>query len=184
MNKINIYWLIRNHVSSLKIDGETSLSRMDICLHFIFPLVAAFITCYFFKVMPTPVVGIMVNFGSLTKALLMRDVVMVYDQKSKIIEKREREKEKGENSVEDKIKTYTKNISLYKELCRNICFAILTSIIIVILSAILSFYDTSIKGFIYMSFFTLLSFFCYAFFISTMITFLMILKRFSIILDN
>ena len=71
MNKINIYWLIRNHVSSLKIDGETSLSRMDICLHFIFPLVAAFITCYFFKVMPTPVVGIMVNFGSITTALLM-----------------------------------------------------------------------------------------------------------------
>ncbi|MGE1966822.1 hypothetical protein ACME8X_26810 (plasmid) [Klebsiella pneumoniae] len=129
-------------------------------------------------------VGIMVNFGSITTALLMSAVVMVYDQKSKIIEKREREKEKGENSVEDKIKTYTKNISLYKELCRNICFAILTSIIIVILSAILSFYDTSIKGFIYMSFFTLLSFFCYAFFISTMITFLMILKRFSIILDN
>ncbi|WP_162893631.1 hypothetical protein [Klebsiella variicola] len=73
----------KKSVSSLKIDGETSLSRMDICLHFIFPLVAAFITCYFFKVMPTPVVGIMVNFGSITTALLMSAVVMVYDQKAK-----------------------------------------------------------------------------------------------------
>jgi hypothetical protein len=128
--------------------------------------------------MPASVVGIMVNFGSITTALLMSAVVMVYDQKSKIIEKKERE------NVQDKITTYTKNISLYKELCQNICFAILTSIIIVILSAILSFYDLKItSGFGYY-FFLACSFFCYAFFISTMITFLMILKRFSIVLDN
>lgn len=184
MNKINIYWLIRNHVSSLKSDGQTSLSKMDMSLHFIFPLIASFIVCYFFKVMPSTVVGIMVNFGSITTALLMSAVVMVYDQKSKIIEKRDKEVEKGTGRVDDKIRTYTQNILLYKELCRNICFAILTSIIIVIFSVVLSFYEPLIKSPIYVSFFITLSFFCYAFFISTMITFLMILKRFSIILDN
>lgn len=184
MNKINIYWLIKNHVSSLKSDGQTTLSLTDIFLHFIFPLIASLIVCIFFKVMPTSVVGIMVNFGSITTALLMSAVVMVYDQKSKIIEMRDKEVAKGNSGVDDKIKTYAKNILLYKELCRNICFAILTSIIIVIMSAILSFYDPLIKGSIYTWFFTTLSFLCYAFFISTMITFLMILKRFSIILDN
>jgi len=120
----------------------------------------------------------MVNFGSITTALLMSAVVMVYDQKSKIIERRDNE------IVEDKIKTYNKNIALYKELCQNICFAILTSIMIVILSAILSFYEIKITSFIYTIFFISISFFCYTLFISTMITFLMILKRFSIILDN
>jgi hypothetical protein len=178
MNKINIYWLIKNHIASLKEDEATSLSKPDLWLHFIFPLIASFFVCLFFKVMPTSVVGIMVNFGSITTALLMSAVVMVYDQKSKIIDKRDRE------TVIDKIKTFTKNIALYKELCQNICFAILTSIIIVILSAILSFYDVKITTSIYTEFFTVVSFFCYALFISTMITFLMILKRFSIILDN
>ncbi|OQP24091.1 hypothetical protein B2H99_16920, partial [Morganella morganii] len=84
--------------------------------------------CLFFKVMPTSVVGILVNFGSITTALLMSAVVMVYDQKSKIIEKKEKE------IIEDKKETYSKNIELYNELCQNICFAILTSIMIVILS--------------------------------------------------
>lgn len=184
MNKINIFLLIKNHISSLKNDGDASLSTMDICLHFILPMITSLLICFFFKVMPASVVGIMVNFGSITTALLMSAVVMVYDQKSKIIELREKEKEKPSGGVDDKIKTYTKNISLYKELCRNICFAILTSIIVVMFSAILSFCDYSEKGFFYVSFFTAISFFCYSFFISTMITFLMILKRFSIILDN
>lgn len=178
MNKINIFGLIKNHIASLKEDGATSLSKTDIGLHFIFPLIASVLVCLFFKVMPTSVVGIMVNFGSITTALLMSAVVMVYDQKSKIIEKRDKE------TVIDKKTTFTKNIALYKELCQNICFAILTSIIIVILSAILSFYDVKITTSIYIGFFIIVSFLCYALFISTMITFLMILKRFSIILDN
>ncbi|HCM9652323.1 MULTISPECIES: hypothetical protein [Enterobacter] len=178
MNKINVYWLIKNHVASLKEDGANCLSRSDICLHFIFPLLASLLICIFFKVMPGSVVGIMVNFGSITTALLMSAVVMVYDQKSKIIDKKDKE------IVEDKIKTYSKNIGLYRELCQNICFAILTSIIIVILAAILSFYDVKTTTSLYTGFFIAISFFCYALFISTMITFLMILKRFSIILDN
>ncbi len=106
MNKINIYWLIKNHIASLKEDGATSLSKPDLWLHFIFPLIASFFVCLFFKVMPTSVVGIMVNFGSITTALLMSAVVMVYDQKSKIIDKRDRE------TVIDKIKTFTKKHSL------------------------------------------------------------------------
>ncbi|MES4052058.1 hypothetical protein AADL23_15230, partial [Escherichia coli] len=79
MNKINIYWLITNHISSLKDDGSTHLSRSDLFLHFILPLVASGLICIFFKVMPSSVVGIMVNFGSITTALLMSAVVMVYD---------------------------------------------------------------------------------------------------------
>ncbi|EOB3111586.1 hypothetical protein ACIJH7_003604 [Yersinia enterocolitica] len=178
MNKINVYWLVTNHIASLKDNGSTTLSKSDLWLHFISPLIASALICFFFKVMPSSVVGIMVNFGSITTALLMSAVVMVYDQKSKIIERKEKE------TVADKITTYTKNISLYKELCQNICFAILTSIIIVILSAVLSFYDAKIVSGISYYFFLVSSFFCYALFISTMITFLMILKRFSIVLDN
>ena len=178
MNKINIYWLIANHISSLKGDDSNPLPKADLWLHFISPLIISALICYFFKVMPSSVVGIMVNFGSITTALLMSAVVMVYDQKSKIIEKEENE------TVADKKTTYKKNIALYKELCQNICFAILTSIIIVILSAVLSFYDIKITSGISYYVFLVASFFCYALFISTMITFLMILKRFSIILDN
>jgi hypothetical protein len=178
MNKINIFFLIKNHISSFKHEDSDDLSKPDMFTHFIFPMIISGITCFLFKVMPSSVVGIMVNFGAITTALLMSAVVMVYDQKSKIIDKKDKE------TVVDKITSYTKNISLYKELCHNICFAILTSILIVILSAIIAFYDPKINtGFSYYFFITC-SFFCYSFFISTMITFLMILKRFSIILDN
>ncbi|MBW5835172.1 hypothetical protein [Yersinia enterocolitica] len=182
MNKINIYWLIRNHIDSLKEGNSTNLSGSDLWLHFILPVIISFLVCLFFKVMPSSVVGIMVNFGSITTALLMSAVVMVYDQKSKIIEKLEKEQET--TNVVDKIATYRRSIALYKELCQNICFAILTSIIIVIMSAILSFYDAKMTIAIYQYFFIVVSFICYSLFISTMITFLMILKRFSIILDN
>jgi len=178
MNKINIFWIIRNHVNSLKDDGETSLSRGDIYLHFVFPLVISFFICFYFNVMPSSVVGIMVNFGSITTALLMSAAVMVYDQKSKIIEKKEIE------TIEDKKATYNKNIALYKELCQNICFAIFTSILIVILTVALSFYEKGMESVFYHGLFITISFLCYALFISTMITFLMILKRFGIILDN
>ena len=178
MNKINIFWIIVNHVNSLKDEGEASLSREDIFLHFVLPLIISFFVCFFSNVMPSSVVGIMVNFGSITTALLMSAAVMVYDQKSKIIEKKETE------TIEDKKATYSKSIYLYKELCQNICFAIFTSILIVILTVILSFYNDAKVGVFYHDLFITMSFLCYALFISTMITFLMILKRFGIILDN
>ncbi len=59
---------------------------------------------------------------------------MVYNQKSKLIDKKDNE------TIADKITSYLKHIR-YKELCHNICYAILTSILIVILSAVISFYD-------------------------------------------
>lgn len=182
MNKINVFWLIRNHIDSLKDENSLKLSRADLFLHFILPIIISSAVCFSFKVMPTSVVGIMVNFGSITTALLMSAVVMVYDQKSKVIDRLD--KEQATTKVADKISTYKLNISLYKELCQNICFAILTSIIIVIMSAILSFYDAKTISNIYQYFFIFTSFVCYSLFISTMIIFLMILKRFSIILDN
>ncbi|WP_368937638.1 hypothetical protein [Proteus terrae] len=178
MNKINIFFLIKNHISSFKNEDSDSLSKPDIFFHLIFPIIASGTICFLFKVMPSSVVGIMVNFGAITTALLMSAVVMVYDQKSKLIDKKDNE------TIADKITSYLKHINLYKELCHNICYAILTSILIVILSAVISFYDSKINtGFSYYFFITC-SFFCYSLFISTMITFLMILKRFSIILDN
>lgn len=178
MNKINVLWLISNHIQSLR-DDDNKLSCGDIILHLITPIVLSSAACYLFKVMPSQVIGIMVNFGAITTALLMSAVIMVYDQKSKLIEK------KNNETVSDKITSYSKSIVLYKDLCKNICFAILTSIMIVTLSAILSFYNpTSMSsGFPFYLFITT-SFLCYFLFILTMITFLMILKRFSTILEN
>ncbi|HHB6684009.1 TPA: hypothetical protein ACN771_004788, partial [Enterobacter hormaechei] len=117
--------------------------------HLIFPIIASGTICFLFKVMPSSVVGIMVNFGAITTALLMSAVVMVYDQKSKLIDKKDNE------TIADKITSYLKHINLYKELCHNICYAILTSILIVILSAVISFYDSKINtGFSYYFFIT------------------------------
>ncbi|ECU3839108.1 hypothetical protein D0223_22990, partial [Salmonella enterica subsp. enterica serovar Give] len=114
MNKINIFFLIKNHISSFKNEDSDSLSKSDIFFHLIFPIIASGTICFLFKVMPSSVVGIMVNFGAITTALLMSAVVMVYDQKSKLIDKKDNE------TIADKITSYLKYINLYKELCHNI----------------------------------------------------------------
>ncbi|RAZ13947.1 hypothetical protein DP201_24875, partial [Enterobacter hormaechei subsp. xiangfangensis] len=100
MNKINIFFLIKNHISSFKNEVSDSLSKSDIFFHLIFPIIASGTICFLFKVMPSSVVGIMVNFGAITTALLMSAVVMVYDQKSKLIDKKDNE------TIADKITSY------------------------------------------------------------------------------
>lgn len=175
MNKINFCRIITNHINSFTSNGEAKAPLQDIIFHLIIPIVAAIIITGINGVIPNSVVGVLVNFGAITTALLMSAVVMVYDQKTKLVEKKEKE------TIQDKIKTLNKNISIYNELCNNICFAILTSILTVITALVLSFYTNTTE---YKWFFCIITIFCYISFISTIVTFFMILKRFGIILNN
>ncbi len=178
MNKINFIGIIRSHFSTLKDDGDSKFSKPDICTHVLFPAAVSLVICYTSGIMKPGVTSILVNFGAITTALLMSAVIMVYDQKSKIKEKNADEKDNSKKVLNNT------RIRLYTELCHNTCYAILTSIAIVVLSVALSFFDekaVTTDAKIYVFYF--LSFLCYFLFISTIITFLMIIKRFSVVLD-
>lgn len=179
MNKINFIGIIKDHFFTLKDDGCSKLSKSDVFTHLLLPAIVSFIICYIAGIMKPSVISILVNFGAITTALLMSAVIMVYDQKSKIKEKDEKEEDVSKKELN---KT---RITLYTELCKNTCYAILTSIVIVVLSVALSFFDEkSVTGDEKIYIFYFITFLCYYLFISTIITFLMIIKRFSVVLDT
>lgn len=110
---------------------------------------------------------------------------MIYDQKQKTIFKIsdiiESEKPKTNLPV---LET---NKKVYEQLCHNVAYAILTSVMLVIASVIISFFPEK-KETLELLYFSvpafMLSFIAYAAFFTTVITFLMVIKRFSFILDN
>ncbi|MBF0691485.1 hypothetical protein IR150_08285 [Providencia alcalifaciens] len=185
MNKINFLSIIKLHFQTL-VDQKGKWIYSDIIFHLIMPIVVGLLICIFDGTMTTQIAAIFVNFGAITTALLMSAVVMIYGQKQKVKEKIKESKnnEKNSDKNEDLIILEMDNI-LYRQLCHNISYAILGSALIVLLSVAISFFTTNIEIMSYKLFFLyILSFFCYAIFISTIITFFMIIKRFSAVIDD
>ncbi|EAP2806398.1 hypothetical protein D9B09_18635, partial [Salmonella enterica] len=76
---------------------------------------------------------------------------------------------------------------IYEQLCHNVAYAILTSIVLVIFSVIIYFLPDNAVDLMKWYFRApayIVSFLAYTSFFITVITFLMVIKRFSTILDN
>ena len=186
MNKINIWRIVQNHVRTLK-NSSGKFSPGDILFHIIFPAIISLFLVYKTGIIHKDILSSLVNFGAITTALLMSAVVMIYDQKNKVKEKL------AENHEKDRIKRQlSRRENLYSQLCHNICYSIISSIIVVVLSIVCTFSwfeqtypNSSLPPHdIYYSTFCTLSFIIYFFFSSTIITFLMIMKRFSYVLES
>ena len=186
MNKINIWRIIYNHIKTLR-DSSGKLSLKDISFHTILPSAISLFLVYKTGIIHKDILSSLVNFGAITTALLMSAVVMIYDQKNKVKEKLAEDHEK------DRIKRHLyRRENLYSQLCCNICYSIISSIIVVVLSIACTFnwfeqsstIPSPISHDIYYSIFCALSFIIYFFFSSTIITFLMIMKRFSYVLES
>lgn len=191
MNKINFIHIIRGHFGTLK-DQKGNLIWGDIIVHMLLPIIVAELICYYDGPMQPQTASILVNFGAITTALLMSAIVMIYDQKQKIkarLVNLQKETQSGYRNVASRYAESEPQLQielcLYDQLCKNISYAILSSIMIVILSVAISFFTKPLVPYS-VKIITLysLSFFCYIFFISTVITFLMIIKRFSSIVGD
>ncbi|UYP73486.1 hypothetical protein [Pantoea dispersa] len=184
MNKINIWQVLLKHYKTMSDQRGVSL-KQDIFIHFWLPAIIAIILCCLYGTMKTSIAAIFVNFGAITTALLMSAVIMIYDQKQKTVFKINDIRENNRSATN--LPALEINKTVYEQLCHNVAYAILTSVILVIASVIISFFpdDVKILESLYFSIPAyFLSFIAYAAFFTTVITFLMVIKRFSTILDN
>jgi len=184
MNKINVWQVLLKHYKTMSDQRGGSL-RQDIFIHFWFPAMIAVIICFFYGTMKTSIAAIFVNFGAITTALLMSAVIMIYDQKQKTAFKINDIRENNKSTTN--LPSLETNKTVYEQLCHNVAYAILTSVVLVISSVIISFFPDDMKSLENLYFAIpsyLLSFIAYTAFFTTVITFLMVIKRFSTILDN
>lgn len=184
MNKINILSVIIKHYKTMS-DQRGTILIGDITVHFIVPLVLSFILCWTYGVMKPAIASVFVNFGAITTALLMSAVIMIYDQKQKTISKITDIIEG--NKSRDNLISLNNNKTIYEQLCHNVAYAILTAIILVIFSVVIYFLpdnELDLMKWYFRATAYIVSFLAYASFLITVITFLMVIKRFSTILDN
>ncbi|NIG15868.1 hypothetical protein [Pantoea sp. Cy-640] len=184
MNKINIWQVLLKHYKTMSDQRGVALGQ-DIFIHFWMPVIISILICVLYGTMKASIAAIFVNFGAITTALLMSAVIMIYDQKQKTAFKISDIKEN--NKPTTNLPALETNKTVYEQLCHNVAYAILTSVILVIASVIISFFPDDIKSLerLYFSIPAyILSLIAYAAFFTTVITFLMVIKRFSTILDN
>lgn len=191
MSKINVSIVVVKHYKTLS-DQSGRILIADIVTHVILPVLISLVVCYFYGELSQSLASVFVNFGAITTALLMSAVIMIFDQKQKIqskikdIDKKIKDGVGDVDSGADKI-TLATNKTLYEQLCHNISYAILSSVVLVVCSVVVSFFPTSgpvTSLFLFKFFYYVMSFLAYVSFISTVVTFLMVIKRFSSILDH
>lgn len=184
MNKINVWQVLLKHYKTMS-DQQGSTLKLDVIIHFILPAIISIIICWLYGTMKPSIAALFVNFGAITTALLMSAVIMIYDQKQKTIFKIADIKDN--NKPTTNLSGLEINKLVYEQLCHNVAYAILTSIILVIASVVISFFPDK-KEILESFYFAIpayaLSYIAYAAFFTTIITFLMVIKRFSSILDN
>ncbi|HBM1589940.1 TPA: hypothetical protein LUI89_001667 [Salmonella enterica subsp. enterica] len=184
MNKINVLGVIIKHYKTMS-DQRGTMLMSDITVHFIVPLSLSFVLCWTYGIMKPAIASVFVNFGAITTALLMSAVIMIYEQKQKTITKISDIIEG--NKSRDKLISLNTNKTIYEQLCHNVAYAILTSIVLVIFSVIIYFLPDNAVDLMKWYFRApayIVSFLAYTSFFITVITFLMVVKRFSTILDN
>lgn len=136
MNKINVLGVIIKHYKTMS-DQRGTMLMSDITVHFIVPLSLSFVLCWTYGIMKPAIASVFVNFGAITTALLMSAVIMIYEQKQKTITKISDIIEG--NKSRDKLISLNTNKTIYEQLCHNVAYAILTSIVLVIFSVIIYF---------------------------------------------
>ncbi len=120
--KINIIEIVKGHIGTLRDSNSKKLNFADTFTFFILPcVIAAFGIIVKFE-LTKALISLLINFGAIFTALLLSVLVLVYDQENKV---------HSENRDSD---LYSLKIQLLRELYYNICFAIIASIVLVILS--------------------------------------------------
>ncbi|AVL10540.1 hypothetical protein BON67_04480 [Escherichia coli] len=184
MNKINVMSVIKKHYTTMS-DQRGNILLEDIAIHFIIPLTLSLIICFTYGIMKTSIASVFVNFGAITTALLMSAVIMIYDQKQKTVFKISDIEEN--NKPRSNLIILNNNKTVYEQLCHNVSYAILTSVALVIFSVAIYFLPetpSELKKWYFATPAYIISYLAYSSFFFTVVTFLMVIKRFSTILDS
>ena len=123
--KINVKNIIIGHISTLRNDSTQKYDYFDLFTFYLMPIIFSAIGIYFGFKLTDSVTSLLVNFGAIFTALLLSVLVLVYDQSSKI---------------EDRLKNTNMDVilkiksRLLNQLYYNICYAIILSLALVLLS--------------------------------------------------
>jgi hypothetical protein len=172
--KINVLFLVKEHFLTLKHDGTGNISFTDLFSFVALPIFLSGATIFFEVKLSADFTDAVINFGAIFSALLMSVLVLVYDQDAKL------------NDVIQKAENNSKaNLGLKKELLKqlyhNICFAIVASLSIVVLSLVQVLAES--YKWIFVSTWIITPFIIF-FLCSMILTTLMVVKRMHALLES
>lgn len=174
--KIGFSHIIRKHFRTLKDQRTGKISVGDLLVFFGLPAVIACLSSFYMPSIKSDILSLSVTFGAITTALLMSVLVLVYDQEAKL------------GAIESNDKTLLASIKtklvVLKELYQNICFTILSSLALVVLSFV---HIVAQEIFIVEQnrpIFMVLTFLVVFVFINIVLTMLMVIKRFHALISS
>ncbi|ROG13973.1 hypothetical protein C4Y63_007130 [Klebsiella pneumoniae subsp. pneumoniae] len=136
-SKINICEVLKGHFRTLRDADTKKVSIWDIFTFIILPFIIAASFSIFGRGITKDLISLLVNFSAILTALLLSVLVLVYDQESKIRQRKD-------------IDTfYESKKSLLTELYYNICYSILCGVLLVVLCFIVSLYSVDPSGYFY-----------------------------------
>jgi len=78
MTKIGLFHIVQAHLDTLRDEGQARISRIDIIVFFIAPMIAASLAAYFICVIPKEVFVIIISVFSIFSALLINAQVAIF----------------------------------------------------------------------------------------------------------
>lgn len=137
ISKINICEVLIGHFRTLRDADTKKISMWDIFTFIILPFIIAASFSFFGSGITKDLISLLVNFSAILTALLLSVLVLVYDQESKIRQRKD-------------IDTfYESKKSLLTELYFNICYSILCGVFLVVLCFIVSLFSVDSSGYFY-----------------------------------
>jgi len=125
--KIDVFPIVKAHFDTLRDYSTGKYSWVDIIVFTIIPILTAISFVYFKFSFVSEVSSLLINFGAIFTALLLSVLVMIYDQKMKLIDAND----KSEGGLDEAMQL---RLNLVSQLYVNICFAVLVSILVVVFS--------------------------------------------------
>lgn len=133
-SKINVCEIISGHFNTLRNADTKKLSFYDILTFIVIPIFISIGVSYSVVMISKDLVSLLVNFSAILTALLLSVLVLVYDQETKIREKK------------DTDTFYPTKKKLLQELYYNICYSIVCGVILVVFCFLVSLYTVSPLG--------------------------------------
>ena len=161
-SKINVANIIRDHISTLRDYQTKRLARSDIFLFFGIPLLVAGLALCFCGIMTGTITTLLTTSLSIFAALLFNLLLLLYEAI--------RKEEKPGNT--NKLRK-----PFLKEIFNNISFSILISVLAIILLLVYSQIETAVVR-------SIITFLCYNFVTTFILTLMMILKRTHILMSK
>lgn len=134
-SKINICEVLTGHFRTLRDADTDKASFWDIFTFIIFPAASAVLFTIFGSGITKDLISLLVNFSAILTALLLSVLVLVYDQESKIRQRK------------DTDTFYNSKKKLLTELYYNICYSILCGVFLVVLCFIVSLFSVDSSGY-------------------------------------